>query len=195
MKTLKTILSILAIVFGSLTMAVAQSSYGVNPEKSNLKWVGKKVTGQHNGIISVSDGSLTVNDGNITAGTFTIDMTSIEVLDLTGDMKGKLEGHLASDDFFSVANNPTATFTITKAESKGGNKFDITGNLTIKGITNEISFPAKVVLNKAGFIADAEFTIDRTKWDVRYGSGSFFEGLGDKTIYDDIELKLYVVSK
>ncbi len=197
MNTMKLVMSMTLVLLTLSGTVSAQQSFQVSPEKSSIKWVGKKVTGQHNGSIGLSGGTLEVDDKTIKGGEFTIDMTSITVLDLTGDMKGKLEGHLNSDDFFSVAKFPAASFKITKAvatDSKDAN-YEITGDLTIKGITNPITFPAKVVLTKAGFITSGKFTIDRTKWDVRYGSGSFFEGLGDKTIYDDIELELYVVSK
>lgn len=195
MKTLKlTFVMILATISLSLS---AQTAHKVNTAKSNLEWVGKKVTGQHNGDVKLKSGSLTVSGDKITAGEFTIDMTSIRVLDLDGEMNGKLLGHLKSDDFFSVEKNNTATFVLKSATPKKGENganYVITGDLTIKGITNSISFPAKVVLSGSGFVANADFTIDRTKWDVRYGSGSFFEGLGDKTIYDDIEFTLYLTS-
>lgn len=195
MKTLKLTL-VMVLAFVSLTLS-AQTKHAVNTSKSNLEWVGKKVTGQHNGDVKLKNGSLTTNGDKITAGEFTIDMTTLQVLDLKGDMNGKLLGHLQSDDFFSVEKHNTATFVLKSATAKKGENganYEITGDLTIKGITNSITFPAKIVLSKAGFVANADFTIDRTKWDVKYGSGSFFDGLGDKTIYDDIEFSLYLTS-
>ena len=173
----------------------AQKSYKVDSEASSLEWVGKKVTGQHNGTIGIKSGTVNFGSGKLD-GSFIIDMTSINVLDLEGEYKQKLEGHLASDDFFSVADNPTASFKITKAVDKENGKFEVTGNLTIKGITNSITFPATVKESSSGTLkANADITIDRTKWSVKYGSGSFFDGLGDKMIYDDIELTLELVAK
>ena len=195
MKTLKlTLVMFLAVTSLSLS---AQTKHVVNTAKSNLEWIGKKVAGQHNGDVKLKSGSLTTQGDKITAGEFTIDMTSIQVLDLDGEMNGKLLGHLKSDDFFSVEKHNTATFVLKDAKPKKGENganYEITGDLTIKGITNSITFPAKVVLAGSGFVANADFTIDRTKWDIKYGSGSFFEGLGDKTIYDDIEFSLYLTS-
>lgn len=173
----------------------AQKTYTVDSEASTLAWVGKKVTGQHNGEITIKSGSVDFSKTKLD-GSFTIDMTSINVLDLEGEYKGKLEGHLKSDDFFSVEKFPTAKFEITKATTKGNGEFDVTGNLTIKGITNPVSFPAKVTTTSEGLLkATADIVFDRSKWDVKYGSGSFFDGLGDKMIYDDVELSLELIAK
>lgn len=197
MKTIKSLSAILLLVlaFGSVS---AQTTHTVNPAKSTLGWVGKKVTGQHNGTVNVKSGSLTVNGDQVTGGNFVLDMTSIKVTDIEdAETNGKLVGHLNSDDFFSVEKHKEATFKITKVEAKKGNNGTthvVTGDLTIKGITHSISFPAKITLAKTGFIASAKFTIDRTKWDVKYGSASVFSGIGDKAIYDDIEFDLYITS-
>ena len=173
----------------------AQASFKVNTDKSKLEWVGKKVTGQHDGTVLIKSGSLETDGKTISGGNFVIDMTSIKVLDIKDpEYNGKLQGHLESDDFFSVSSHPEAKFVLTQAE-KREKDYLITGDLTIKGITHSISFPANIVLKNSGFIADADFTIDRTKWDIKYGSGSFFSDLGDKTINDDIEFSLYLVSK
>ncbi len=198
MKSIKFMaLALLAVFsFGTVT---AQTTHTVNPAKSSLKWLGKKVTGQHNGTVDVKSGSLTVNGEQITGGTFVLDMTTIKVDDIPQSDKGNasLVGHLKSDDFFSVDKHKEATFKITKVEAKAGENgatHQITGDLTIKGITHSITFPAKVILQNSGFVATAKFTIDRTKWDIKYGSASIFSGIGDKAIYDDIEFDLYITS-
>lgn len=174
----------------------AAVDYAVNTEASTLAWLGKKVTGQHDGTIKISNGAFSVEGGNITAGSFAIDMTSIANNDLaeSPEMQAKLLGHLSSADFFNVEEHPTATFEITKVDALTGDAsgmtHSISGNLTIKGISKQITFPAKVSMADGSFTAEADFNIDRTEWDIKYGSGKFFEDLGDKTIYDDINLKL-----
>jgi len=163
---------------------------GIDLEASKIEWVGKKVTGKHNGTIDLKSGKLMMNDkGEITGGMFEIDMSTITVLDLSGNMKSKLEGHLNSDDFFSTDTYPVATVELTNAEKTGDNTYNISSNVTIKGITNPVEFKATVKDGKAM----ADITVDRTKYDVKYGSGSFFDGLGDKMIYDDFELSVTLV--
>lgn len=176
--------------------SATSSKYQVDVATSTLGWTGKKVTGQHNGAIKISEGSFSVENGNIAAGKFVIDMTSISNEDLAEapDMQKKLLGHLSSPDFFNVAEHPQATFEITSVAAlnadPNGATHTISGNLTIKGISKEISFPALVSMHDGSFRAEADFNIDRTEWDIRYGSGKFFDDLGDKTIYDDINLRL-----
>jgi polyisoprenoid-binding protein YceI len=162
----------------------------VSVKDSKINWTGAKVGGSHNGTIQLKDGNLEITDGVLTGGNFTIDMTTIVNEDLTGEYKGKLEGHLKSDDFFGVEKYPTASFTITSAVPQGPGKYKITGDLTIKGITKEIKFPAVLEENGGNYIATADITVDRSEYNVRYGSGSFFDGLGDKVIYDDFDLSV-----
>ena len=166
----------------------------VDTEASAVKWVGKKVTGQHSGSIGLKGGRLEMEDGQLTGGLFTIDMTSINCEDLSGDSKGNLEGHLKSDDFFGVETFPTATFVITRAVPQGPGKYKVVGNMTIKNTTEEIQFPATLEEKDGKYVATADLTIDRSKFDIRYGSGSFFDNLGDKTIYDDFELSVSLVA-
>lgn len=164
---------------------------------SNVQWTGYKVTGQHNGVVNLKSGTLEYNDqGFFAGGSFEIDMTTIKCLDLTGEPAGKLEGHLKSDDFFGVAKFPTAKFVATKVVSKGKpGEYKIIGNLTIKEKTKEIKFDAKLTEVSGGVSAIADIKIDRSDFDIRYGSGSFFDGLGDKTIYDEFDLKVKLVAK
>jgi polyisoprenoid-binding protein YceI len=150
--------------------------------ESTVKWTGKKLTGEHFGKINISEGSLFVDGDQLSGGSFTIDMNTITVEDLTDAAQNKdLTDHLFSEDFFNVAQFNAANFEITHT---------ISGNLTIKGITQGISFPAKVANNEAGINASAKFNIDRTLWDIKYKSGKFFPELGDKVISDEIGIEL-----
>ena len=158
----------------------------VNVEESTITWLGKKVTGQHQGTIALKSGMLKFDENTLVGGNFVIDMTSIANTDLQGGGKAKLEGHLKSNDFFGVEKHPTATLQITKAEKQSGNTYAVTGSLSIKGITNPIAFNMDVNENTA----TAAVKVDRTKYDIKYGSASFFDGLKDKAIYDDFDLNV-----
>ena len=182
------------IILAALLSGEAKENYKVNADESSVAWVGKKVTGQHNGVIGLTGGRLEMEGDQLVGGIFTIDMQSIDCQDLSGEGKGQLEGHLKSDDFFGVEKYPTATFVITKAVPQGPGKYKVVGNITIKGTTEEIQFPAEVTSEGGNVTAKADFTVDRSKFDIRYGSGSFFDNLGDKTIYDDFELSVSLVA-
>lgn len=165
----------------------ADGFYRIDTTSSKVEWVGSKITGSsHSGTVSVSEGGLQLEGGKVSGGKFTIDMTSINVTDLDGGMKEKLEGHLKNDDFFSVDKFKTANLTI---KSVSGD--NVTADLTIKGITHEVTFPVKVVADANGGVnATADIKVDRSKYDVRYGSDSFFDNLGDKAINNIIEFKV-----
>lgn len=171
----------------------------LSTDDSKLEWVGKKVTGQHNGTVDISRGDLFIDKGNLTGGSFDINFATIKVLDLQdSEMNAKLTGHLKSDDFFSAEKFPTGKFVLTSVAplSNGTeNNYTIGGNLTIKGITQPVSFPAAVKINGDVVSAKADFKIDRTLWDVKFRSGKFYENLGDKLIDDQIELKLSISAK
>lgn len=164
----------------------------VDLTQSQIVWKGRKVTGAHEGTILLKSGKLEFADGALTGGYFEIDMTTIVVTDLTGGTADKLKGHLESDDFFGVANYPSALFRITEVAPRGTpGDYKITGEATIKGKTREVRFLANV--DQKGGMATADITLDRTDYDIRYGSGSFFSNLGDKTIYDDFDLQVKLV--
>lgn len=159
----------------------------VNVTTSTINWTGKKVTGQHSGTIQLKDGTIEMENGKLTGGSFTIDMNSMVCTDLSGNTAKKLEGHLKSDDFFGVPNHPTASLTITDVkETKRAGSYSVTADITIKGITKSITFETSV----SDANATANVVINRTEFDIKYGSGSFFDNLGDKAIYDDFELAL-----
>ena len=194
MKSLTLI--VLAVFAMSFTEKLIDGKHKVIASESSVKWVGKKVTGQHNGTISIKNGELIIKDGKLVGGTFIIDMTSITSTDLEGEYLQKLNGHLKSDDFFGVENYPEAIFKFTTVTAKGKNgSYEVTGDMTIKSTTKSITFTTQLVNNGDKLIAVANIVIDRSDFDVRYGSGSFFDNLGDKTIYDDFTLSVNLVTK
>lgn len=157
----------------------------VNTDQSIINWVGHKVTGQHEGTISLREGVLEFNDSQLTGGNFVMDMTSINTTDLEGDYKKKLDGHLKANDFFGVKTHKKATLVFTSV-TKNESNYSVVGDLTIKGITNQVSFELAISENTATTM----FKIDRTKFGIKYGSASFFDGLKDKAIYNEFDLKV-----
>jgi polyisoprenoid-binding protein YceI len=182
MRNIKTIAIALLVAF-SATVATAQNKK-INTEKSTINWLGKKVTGEHSGTVNFKEGMLIFKKGKVAGGNFTVDMTSLTSTDLSGDWKDKLNGHLKSEDFFGTEKNPTATLKFTKIAAKGNGVYTVTADLTIKGITNPVTFELSTKDNTA----TATVKINRTKYGIKYGSGSFFDNLGDKTINDDFDL-------
>jgi len=156
----------------------------VNVDASKLTWKAYKVTGSHEGNINLASGNLDFNGTTLIGGAFVVDMTTINVTDLEGESKLKLAGHLHSDDFFGTAKHKTAALEITSVTASGKNAYTATANLTIKNITKNVNFTISVYGSKA----TASLKVDRSEFDVRYGSGSFFDNLGDKTIYDEFDL-------
>lgn len=186
-----TLLALFTLVGFAFTTVV---SVAVDTEASQITWKGYKVTGEHAGTINVKNGHFTYDGTVLTGGSFEIDMTSITCTDLQGEYAGKLVGHLKSDDFFGVATYPSATFEITKVVSRGkAGDYKVTGNLTIKETTKEIRFNTTIDHSTGVPVATAAITIDRSDFNVKYGSGSFFDNLGDKTIYDEFDLGLKLV--
>ena len=184
-NSIKNIATLVIVAFMTFSFTTAEGDKKeIKLENSKVVWKGYKVTGSHVGIITIKSGHLNFDKDILTGGSFKIDMSTITATDLEGEYKGKLEGHLKSDDFFGVEKFPTATLHFTKVKSVGKNSYEVTGNITIKGKTESISFDLSVYGNKA----NASLKIDRTKFDVRYGSTSFFDGLKDKAIYDEFDL-------
>ncbi|WP_237274420.1 YceI family protein [Tenacibaculum ovolyticum] len=181
-KKIATVVIVAFLTFSFTT--VKDETKVVNTEKSKLVWKGYKVTGAHQGTIAIKSGGLNFSNDKLTGGNFIIDMSTINNTDQEGEYKDKLEGHLKSDDFFGVAKFPTASLVFKKVKSIGKNAYKITGDITIKGNTESITFNLSVYGNKA----NAALKIDRSKFDVRYGSTSFFDNLKDKAIYDEFDL-------
>ena len=159
--------------------------------QSNIDWMGKKVTGAHNGTIAIKEGEIVVTDGELTGGKFVIDTTSIKILDITDpSTNAQFFGHLASDDFFSTEKYPEATLEII---SVSGNRVE--GSLTIKGITHPAGFDVAVHVNGDQLTATGKLVIDRTKYEMKFRSGNFFKDLGDTLIYNEFELNVLVTAK
>ncbi len=159
-------------------------------EKSTVKWTGKKVGGEHYGQIALKNGSVSIKADIITKGTFVMDMTSITNTDLESEeYNAKLIGHLKSDDFFGVEKFPTATLQITESTKFIDGKAEVAGELTIKNITHPIKFSTSY----KDKVFDATIVVDRAKYEVKYGSESFFKGLGDKVIDDEFTLNVKLV--
>ena len=158
---------------------------------STVKWLAKKVTGSHEGNVAISDAHLHFEDDILTGGNIKIDMSSINCTDLDGEPKEQLEAHLLSDDFFGVKLYPTAELEIMKAEKVSADKYKIKGIIEIKGVKQDIVFNA--IVNDG--IAKAKLVIDRSKFNVKYGSGTFFDNLGDRMIYDEFNLSVVIAYK
>ncbi len=192
MKKITSFLS-LALVISLVAFNVKKDdTYTVEPAKSSIEWLSKKVTGQHSGTVALASGSLVVSGNAIKSGSFTMDMTSIKPTDGAGD---NLTKHLKSDDFFGTEKFPTSTFTITKVTAAGADQINIEGDLTIKGITKPISFPATVKKDGSYIAALAKIKVDRTKYDIKYNSKSIFASIGDKAIDDEFELTVKLQAK
>jgi polyisoprenoid-binding protein YceI len=180
----------LLLATGGINIMFAQK-YKADLNETKLHWLGEKVTGEHDGSVNLKSGELMLSGDKISSGSFVIDMTSIVNEDMEDPgYKAKLEGHLKSDDFFGVEKYPTATLIITNSESFKNGSGKITGDLTIKGKTKAIEFNAAMQDVDNGKRFYANITVDRTDFDVKYGSGNFFDNLGDKTIYDEFKIKL-----
>ncbi len=184
-------LGLVALLLLAVSAATFAQKKEVNKTASEVKWTGKKIGGSHNGAIELKSGYFEFNNDQIVSGEVVIDMNTITNADLEdAGYNGKLVGHLKSDDFFGVEKYPTSTFVVTKATKFVNGKATVTGKLTIKGKTEELSFD--VVKEGSAYVAQLE--VDRSKYDVRYGSNSFFDNLGDKAINDifvlDIKLAI-----
>lgn len=174
------------------------AEYTANLQQSNVEWIGTKPVGQHHGTLKIQEGTLIVSENALEGGTFVIDINSLQPDDQDDEYNNKLKGHLLSEDFFNAENHPTGTFEITNV-SEGVEQTEelvmkdathmITGNLTLKGITKSITFPAKVRMENDKVVADANFNIDRTQWEMNYGND---KSLGDKFIRPEVNLQVHL---
>lgn len=187
MKTIKFVIA--ALMMFSSTVFFAKE-VKVNTKKSSVEWYGSKIGGDHEGTIQLKSGSFDLQNDKIVNGNFVIDMTSITNTDIENETYNtKLVNHLKSDDFFGVEKYPTATFKVTNSTDFKDGKATITGDITIKGKTESISFD----VTRDGSKYSTILKIDRSKFDVRYGSNSFFDNLGDKTIDDIFKLTINLI--
>jgi polyisoprenoid-binding protein YceI len=188
MKTVK----LIALLLVAGTFALTAQKIDIKPSDAVVKWTGNKIGGAHNGEIKVKGGTLELKDGNIVKGSVVIDMKSITCKDLENETYNKkLVDHLNSDDFFGVEKFPIATFTITKAAKFTNGKASVSGSLTIKGKMEPISFE----VSKQNSVYTTQLKVDRSKFDVRYGSNSFFDNLGDKAIDNIFILDIQFTAK
>ncbi|UOB16848.1 YceI family protein [Abyssalbus ytuae] len=177
----------LTVVTGLATVSftnIKDNKKQVDVSKSKITWKGYKVTGSHEGTISLKEGYLIFDENKLTGGEFIADMTTISSTDLEGEWKDKLDGHLKAEDFFGIENHPVTKLVFTNVKSTGKNSYQVTADLTIKKTTKPVTFNLSVYGSKA----TASLKIDRTEYGLKYGSGSFFDNLGDKTIYDEFDL-------
>jgi polyisoprenoid-binding protein YceI len=198
MKKIFTLLMLIALASCNLNTSQSESSndtalqasdasYTINSDQSIIVWTGREVTtSKHFGNIYFASGQFEVKSGLISSGEFVVDMTTIDNQDLPEERRGRLEAHLKSDDFFSVESHPTALLSILSSESVADGKWMVSGELTIKTFTHPVEF--EMSNSNDGWKANLVF--DRSKYEVKFRSGSFFENLGDKLIYDDIELAI-----
>lgn len=191
-------LGIAALGFTAFTAftATTNTTPAMNENESTILWTGSKVVGgKHTGAIQVKESNLEFKKGKLTGGTVVADMTTITNTDQEGEWMDKLVGHLNSDDFFSTAKFPTSTIKITKiTAAKTANTYNVVADLTIKGITNSEAFEVTVKDAEKGYLITSNVTIDRSKYDVKYGSSSFFDNLGDKAISNDFTLNASIFS-
>jgi polyisoprenoid-binding protein YceI len=191
----KTVILIMALAFISMsfthTIKAVKSNLKVDVTNSTIKWKGYKPTGSHEGTILLQTGNIELEDGKIVGGSFVVDMTSIK----DADGSERLEGHLKSPDFFDVEIYGTSNFKISKVTYEGA-KILVTGTMTIKGISKEITFPATVNSTVDSVTLSSEtFQINRADFNVKYKSKSFFNDLKDKFVNDEFDLQVIIVAK
>jgi polyisoprenoid-binding protein YceI len=178
------------------------NTYQADLAQSRVEWTGTKPVGQHRAAIKLQEGSVTVDNGAVTGGKFVIDMNSMQLIDEDTATNRKLGGHLKGDDFFQVEKYPSSNFEITGVKAgidqAAGEELvmkdathTVTGNLTLKGITKSITFPARISVSDNSVSADANFNIDRTQWNIVYGND---KGLGDTFIRPTVNIVLHLVA-
>ena len=190
-----TFLLAVAASFAFFAFAPKADVYTVDVTKSAITWEGKKFTGSHSGFVNLTSGTLGFTGKKLTQGGFIANMTTIKTMDGGTKPNAGLDKHLKADDFFGVEKFPAANFVIKKVNGNGAN-VSITGDLTIKGITQSVTFPATVVWNADKTVtATAEkITIDRTKFGIQFKSKSVFSDIGDNFIYDDFTIGVKLVA-
>lgn len=191
--------AILSFIIASLglmafTLNLKEEKYTVDVEKSSMEWLCKKIGGQHNGKVKIKEGSLVFDGNNLKGGSFTMDMTTITDLD-SPDNK-RLIDDILSNNFFDITKFPTSTFVITKVTPAGADQVNITGNLTVKGITKPVSFSSSVKKEKNVVVAVANgVRVDRTKFDITFRSATFFSAIGNRAVDDEFELTITLLAK
>lgn len=185
----------IAAVF-ALSSAVYAQTYKVDTQATKVEWLGKKVTGEHRGLVQAKSGSVTLNGEEITSGDVVVDMKTISCTDITDkETNGKFIGHITSPDFFDTAKYPESKIVI-KSSKKVATGLEVKGDLTFIGQTHPVTFVVTdVKKTDKAFSGKATLNIDRTVWGLKYGSGSFFKGLGDKAIDNQFTLNVTLEAK
>lgn len=191
---MKKLFSFTILLAGTILMMafnpIKEDVYTVDVANSSIGWSAKKIGGGHTGTVKITEGSLVYNGKSLQKGVFLMDMSSI-----TSD-NARVTTHLKSPDFFSAEKNPSSKFEITKVTAAGKERVNIAGNLTIKGITHPLTFPATVKQGKGVVVAVASgIRVDRTKYDIKFRSKTFFGDIGDKAIDDEFELNINLTAK
>ncbi len=179
-----------------------EGGYAIDTEQSEIRWTGRNLTGSHTGTLKLLSGTIEVENGRATRGVFVVDMHSISDKSVEdSEMRRLLQSHLASDDFFDVQRFPTAEFRLTRIApmeraAAGSPNSEVSGELVMKGVCREISFRAVTAPMPDGRLAaEAHFDIDRTQWNVLYGSGKFYEKLGKHLVHDDVTVELKIIAR
>ena len=191
---------LLSLIMSLLTVCVIATKPHINYVKvdtdaSTIKWKGSKITESHEGIIRLRSGVLAFDHGKFVGGEFVINMATIKCTDIESEKKRKyLEDHLKDEDFFNVDKFNTSTLKIKNAKLVDDSHYKVESDLTIKGITHQITFATDIRMKGSEVGAAAKIKIDRTKWDITYKSGSIFKDLGDKIILDEIEFEIDLIA-
>lgn len=185
---------LIALASALIAPTVFAQTYNVDAKASEMYWKGTKVGGMHDGYAPFQSGNLVFDKGELKSGEFVVNLDKMTSKDLSGDMAAKLIGHLKSDDFFSTAKHPTTKLTFNNVKKLADNKYEVKGTLTVKNISQPVTFQANVKNDGDKVTGSTELTFDRTKFDVKYNSGNFFKDLGDKLIHDDVQLKVNLVA-
>jgi len=183
----KTLLVLSLAILPTAAFAKAEA-FKIDTSASKATWEGSKLVGSHNGEMKIKGGELTVEKGALTGGQVEVDMMSLNNKDIS-DAKSNadLVGHLKSDDFFSAEKHPVSTFKITKVEKKDG-KTLLTGDLTIKGVSNPVTFPVDIKSDKKSLTAKGEMTVNRTLYGIKFRALKYFPDIGDKVIKDNFKV-------
>lgn len=177
------------------SIILPKGEYQIDKTKSVVRWIGRTPVKFHDGTIDIQEGNFSVDDNGILNGNIIIDMESINCTDLSGGGKKSLEEHLMNDDFFSVNKFKTSKINISSEMKSNNGLIDFKGNLEIKNISNPISFKSSINKTPEGkYTASSKLTFDRSMYNVKYKSKSFFDDLGDKFINDDIEIELEIIT-
>jgi len=177
------------------SVTLPKGEYQIDNTKSVVRWIGRTPVKFHDGTINIQEGNFSVDDNGILNGNIIIDMESINCTDLSGGGKKSLEEHLMNDDFFSVSKFKTSKINISSEMKPDNGLIDFKGNLEIKNISNPISFKSSINKTPEGkYTASSKLTFDRSMYNIKYKSKSFFSDLGDKFINDDIEIELEIIT-